>query len=492
LGHGFKKQIILTKKINVGLSDCLSILNDYICLLAFSGTLKGIKMKNILVLGAGKSSPYLIHYLLENSKKYDWFVTVADYDLKAARKSIKDHPRGHAVRFDINDQEMRTSQISKSDVVLNMLSPMFQHQVALSCVRYSKHMVSVSYEDARIRDIEKDAQRKGILILTEMGLDPGIDHMSAASMIEKIRNNGGVVTSFESYGGGLPALDSLINPLKYVISWNPRNVVMAGKTGAQYYKDKKIKIIPHHYVFQHSWPMEIDGLGMMEAYPNRDSLNYKSLYGFENANTVIRGTLRYPGWSETWFQVVRLGLPNEEQRIPDLKNKTWAELTEMFLPLNSIGPDVSQRVANFLNISPTGQIMQNLKWLGLFADEKIGAKVSTSAQAITHLIGKKLELTNDARDMVVLVHRMKVKYPKSDKVDEEYNATMIYNGEKGGFTAMAKSVGLPVGIVAKLLLTDQLPLTGCHIPMHPAIYRPVLKELAENGLEFIERVIPKK
>ncbi len=449
-------------------------------------------MKNILVLGAGKSTPYLIHYLLENAENYDWFVTVADRDLNAAQESIKGHPRGVAILFDINDQEMRTSQISKSDIVLNMLSPMFQHQVALTCVQYGKHMISVSYEDARIRDIEKDAQRKGILILTEMGLDPGIDHMAAASMIEDIRNRGGVVTSFESYGGGLPALDSLINPLKYVISWNPRNVVMAGESGAQYYKNNKIKIIPHHYVFQHSWPMEIDGLGQMEAYPNRDSLNYKSLYGFENAETVIRGTLRYPGWSETWFQIVRLGLPNEQQRIPDLKNKSWSDLTEMFLPLNSIGPDITQRVANFLNISPTGQIMQNLQWLGLFSDEKIGVNVSTAAEAMTHLLGKKLELTDDARDMVVLVHRMHVKYPKTQKGDEEYNATMIYNGERGGFTAMAKSVGLPAGIVAKLLLTDQLPLTGCHIPMHPAIYRPVLKELAEFGLEFSEKVVPKK
>ena len=449
-------------------------------------------MKNILVLGAGKSAPYLIHYLLKNAEKHDWFVTVADRDLNAARNGIKNHPRGSAILFDINNQEMRIAQIAKNDIVLNMLSPMFQHQVALSCVQFGRHMISVSYEDERIRDIEKDAQRKGILILTEMGLDPGIDHMSAASMLEDIRSRGGIVTSFESYGGGLPALDSLNNPLKYVISWNPRNVVMAGESGAQYYKDKKIKIIPHHYVFLHSWPIEIDGLGMMEAYPNRDSLNYKSLYGFDKADTVIRGTLRYPGWSETWFQIVRLGLPNEQQRIPNLEFRSWSELTEMFLPLNSTGPNVSQRVANFLNISPTGQIMQNLQWLGLFSDEKIGVKVATSAEAMTHLLGKKLELTSDIRDMVVLFHRMHVKYPKSNKVDEEYNATMIYNGERGGFTAMSKSVGLPAGIVAKLLLTDKLKLTGCHIPMHPDIYRPVLKELAANGLKFTEKVVPKK
>lgn len=181
-------------------------------------------MKNILVLGAGKSTPYLIHYLLEHSQQFDWFVTVADRDLKAARKTIKGHLRGSAILFDINDHEMRSSQILKADIVLNMLSPMFQHQVALSCVQYGKHMISVSYENSRIRDLEKDALRKGILLLTEIGLDPGIDHMSAANMIEDIHKKGGVVDSFESYGGGLPALDSLNNPLKYVISWNPRKI----------------------------------------------------------------------------------------------------------------------------------------------------------------------------------------------------------------------------------------------------------------------------
>jgi len=444
-------------------------------------------MKNVLVLGAGKSSPYLVHYLLQNAEENDWFITVADRNLNAAQALVKNHPRGLAVLFDINDAEMRAAQISKCDIVLNILAPMFQHQIALSCVHFGKHMISVSYQDNRIRDLEKDALRKGILILTEMGLDPGIDHMSAASMINKVRKKGGIINSFESYGGGLPAPDSLINPLKYVISWNPRNVVMAGESGAQYLKDGKIKIIPHHSVFLHSWPMEVTGIGTLEAYPNRDSLNYKNLYGFEKAHTVIRATLRYPGWSETWLQVVKLGMTNEDQRIPNLKDTSWAELTEMFLPLNSQGPNIVQRVANFLNISPTGQIMQNLQWLGLFSKEKIGIEVETSTQALTHLLAEKLHLSNNARDMVIIMHRMEVFYPDTKK-SEQHIATMIQNGEQGGFTAMAKSVGLPAGIVAKLILTDQLPLTGCHIPIHPAIYEPVLKGLSESGLSFEEVV----
>lgn len=445
-------------------------------------------MKNILVLGAGKSAPYLVHYLLQNAKENDWFVTVADRDLKAARKLVKQHSRGDAILFDINDQEMRSSQIAKSDIVLNILSPMFQHQVAMSCLLYGKHMISVSYQDSRIRDMENDALRKGILILTEIGLDPGIDHMSAASLIAKVRKKNGIINSFESYGGGIPAPDSLSNPLKYVISWNPRNVVMAGESGAQYLKAGKIKIIPHHSVFIHSWPMKVKGLGMLEAYPNRDSLNYKNLYAFEKAHTVIRGTLRYPGWSETWLQIVRLGMTNEEQRIPNLKNISWADLTEMFLPLNSQGPNIDQRVANFLNLSPTGQIMQNLEWLGLFSNEKIGIDVETSAQALTHLLNKQLKLKKDTRDMVIIMHLMEVSFPGKNKPDERYTSTMIHYGENGGFTAMAKSVGLPAGIATKLILTNKLPLTGCHIPTHPAIFVPILKGLAENGLTFEESV----
>ncbi len=443
--------------------------------------------RNVLVLGAGQSSPFLIKYLLDNAEENNWFVTVGDRDLKLAQSRIKNHPRGLALRFDINDSEMRKSQISKADVVVNMLAPMFQEMVALECVHHNSHMISVSYEGRRIRDLETDAQRKGLLILTEIGLDPGIDHMAAAAMIDTIREKEGVVKSFESYGGGLPALDSLINPLKYVISWNPRNVVMAGESGAQYLKNGKIKIIPHHYVFLHSWNMEVDGLGVMEAYPNRDSLNYKSLYGFESAETVIRGTLRYPGWSETWFQIVRLGLPNEEQIIPDLKSYSWAELTEMFLPMQASGATIEERTANYLGLSPTGAIMSNLRWLGLFSTEKIGVDVETSTEAMTHLINTKLKLTPEARDMVVLVHRMRVEYPGSD-IKELHTASMIHNGERGGYTAMSKTVGLPAAIVAKLLMRHELPLTGCHIPTHPAIYQPVLRELKEHGIAFNEKV----
>jgi len=448
-------------------------------------------MKNIFVIGAGQSSPYLISYLLDNAEKYDWFVTVGDYNQKLAESRVNHHPRGAAIFFDVNDSEMRSNYISKSDVVVNMLAPRFQHLVALTCSRFGRHMISVSYEDRRIRDLEQDAIRKGVLILTEIGLDPGIDHMSAADMVDRIRKKGGIIKSFESYGGGLPAPDSIKNPLKYVISWNPRNVVMAGEHGAQYLEQGKIKIIPYHNVFRRTWILDVEDIGTMEAYPNRDSLKYQEQYGFTHADTVIRGTIRYPGWSETWYYIQRLGLPNETLRIPNLSERTYADLTEMFLPLNVTGGSLEKRVAQFLSISPTGKIMENLRWLGLFSEEKIKLPLETAAEVMTHLLSDKLRLTNDVRDMVILLHRVLAVYPKEGNREEEITSTMIHYGERAGFSSMAKSVGLPAALIVKLILTQQLPITGCHIPTHPAIYKPVLKELAKEGFVFKDKVIKK-
>ena len=351
-------------------------------------------------------------------------------------------------------------------------------------------MISVSYQDRRILELEQDAHRRGVLLLTEIGLDPGIDHMSAAQLVHRLREKNGIIRTFQSYGGGLPAPDTIDNPMKYVVSWNPRNVVMAGENGAQYLEDGKIKIIPYHNVFQHTWSVDVPGIGLMEAYPNRDSLYYQEQYGFSDAETVIRGTLRYPGWSETWFYIVRLGLPNEKLTIPNLAEKTYAELTEMFLPADTTSGDLEQRVANFLNISPTGQIMGNMRWLGLFSDEKIGLNIETSAGVMTHLLSKKLQLNDDAHDMVILQHKIEVEYPNENNRRERILSTMIHYGEKAGFSSMAKSVGLPAAIVAKLLLLGKLPLTGCHIPTNQEIYNPVLNELAEEGFKFTEIITP--
>lgn len=447
-------------------------------------------MKRILVLGAGQSAPYLIQYLLDHAEQYDWFVTVGDRDLELAQKRVKSHPRGNAIFFDINDGELLVAQVKRADVVVYMLPPRFQAIVARECIDYNTHMITVSYRDRQLRDFHNDAMRRDVLILSELGLDPGIDHMSAMSVISRIHDNGGSVVGFCSYGSGIPAPDSLNNPLRYVITWNPRNVAMAGELGAQYLEEGKIKIVPWHHLFRHTWQVNVDGIGILEAYPNRDSMSYQRTFGLKNTRTMIRGTLRWPGWCETWLQIVRLGLPNENMRIPNLSELSYRDVVAMFLPHVAPTVDLEDRVANFLQISPTGRIMENLRWFGLFSDEKIGVDGESGADMLVHMLRTKLPLTPDARDMVVLVHELDVEYPEENNRTEKIISTFVHYGERGGFTAMAKAVGLPAAVVTKMVLQGQIQLTGCHIPTHPSIYEPVLNELGQMDMRFVENVIP--
>ncbi|MEN8194109.1 MAG: saccharopine dehydrogenase C-terminal domain-containing protein [Bacteroidota bacterium] len=444
-------------------------------------------MKNVLILGAGQSSPFLIMYMLEQAEKHDWFVTVADYDYDSACEKVCDHPKGKAVQFDVNDENLRNSLIEQSDIVLNFLAPPYQYLIAIDCLTHSKHVISASYENSRVGLLNDDAKRKGILILNEMGLDPGIDHMSATAIIQGIRDKGGYISSFISYGSGVPAPEVQSNPLNYCITWNPRNVVMAGDVGALYMEDGKMKVLPYDQLFNQTWEVEVDGVGTFEAYPNRDSLVYKDIFKFSKVDTMIRGTLRYPGWSETWAQIVKLGFPNEYLKIPNLPEMTYREFTEMFLPMTFNGSQVEQRVANFLKISPTGKIMGNLRWLGLFSDEVIGGNVTTAAEVMQKILVEKMPLPSGKRDMVMLVHDIIAEYPEQNK-REKHIATLVDYGEPDGITAIAKTVGAPAGIAAKLILLGELNLTGTHIPTHPEICDKVLKELETLNLKFVEKV----
>jgi saccharopine dehydrogenase (NADP+, L-glutamate forming)/spermidine synthase len=335
-----------------------------------------------------------------------------------------------------------------------------------------------------MKDLDKDAGRHGLIILNEMGLDPGIDHMSAVEVITDIRERGGRVESFKSYGGGLPAPDADLNPLRYAITWNPRNVVMAGEWGATYLVDGKFKMLPAHEVFQRTWSVEVDGIGRLEAYPNRDSIYYKNLLGLNHAHTMIRGTMRFPGWCETWLQIVRLGLPNEKLRLPDVERLTYRDLTEMFLPAHMDKGSLKARVADFLKISPTGKIMKNLEWLGLFSQDDIPARAETVTDVMIDLLKRKMPLPPGKRDMVIIMHEIEARFPGPPEKGERITSTMVQFGEPGGATAMSKTVGLPAAIAAILILTGEIDLTGCQLPTHPDIYTKVLKELRNSGIEF--------
>ena len=444
-------------------------------------------LKQILVLGAGQSAAYLIFHLLGLAHDHGWFVTVGDLDLDLARARVAEHAHGKAIYSDVKNETLRSGQIAAADVVINMLPAAHQGLVAWDCVNHGRHMLSVSYRDRAVRDLGPDAHRKGVLLLCELGLDPGIDHMSAMALIRRLHADGGRIRGFRSYGSGIPAHDQPQNPLRYVITWNPRNVVMAGYDGAQYMENGKIKLVPYHQVFHHTWTVDVDGVGTLEAYPNRDSMAYRESFGLHHAETMIRGTLRHQGWSETWSQIVRLGLPNETLRIPGLRERTYREVIEMFLPLNFAEARIEQRVAGYLGISPTGRIMENLRWLGIFSDQKVVAREDTAASMMAHVLQEKLPLTHEMRDLVILVHEMEVEYPEGGRAPEKITSTLVSKGEAGGFSAMSKTVGLPTAIAAKLLLEGRLPLTGSQIPTHPSIYEPVLADIESFGLAFAER-----
>ncbi len=444
-------------------------------------------MKKILILGAGQSAPYLISYLLDEAKKNEWEVTVCDMNLELAESRINGHPNGKAMKFDVNDEQMRNNQIKNTDVVVNFLAPKFQYMIALDCLLFGKHVITASYEHPNIPDLNNDALKKEILILNEMGLDPGIDHMSAMKVINDIREKGGHIKSFVSYGSGIPAPEVKSNPLDYCITWNPRNIAMSGESGAQYMEKGKIKQLSRRGIFLRTWDVDVEGIGRLEAYPNRDSLVYIDMFELNYVKTMIRGTLRYPGWSETWNQIVKLGMPNETLKVPGLADMTYAEFTEMFLPLNSSGSRLESRVAGILGISPTGSILNNLRYLGLFNDEKIGGDVRTSTDVLVKLLNKKLPLPKGARDVVILQHEILAQYTEEKNRREKIISTLIEYGEPDGFTAISKTVGLPAAIAVKLLMTGKLEVRGCRIPINREIYTPVLNELEKEGIKFKEK-----
>ncbi len=445
-------------------------------------------MKRILVVGAGQSSPYLIRWLLERAGARRWHVTVADTDEAAARARVDGHAHATAIRLDVADPQERSTRFAAADVVVNLLPPQFELPVAWSCVEHRTPMLTASYLDPKVAALDEDARERGVLLLAELGLDPGIDLMSTMELLKQIREDGGRVVSYESYGSGVPDPASVDNPFNYAITWNPRNVVMAGQEGALFRRDGRLRAAPPSRLFRTTWPVDVPGVGAMEAYPNRDSLRYVDPFELEDCPTVIRGTLRFPGWCDTWHQVVRLGLPLETLRVPGLDALSWRDLVAAFLP--DIDPataddeEVRDATARFLGLDPDDVVMDRLEWLGLFGDKPIGAGVGTPAEALIRLLRDRLRLAPTGRDLVILLHRLA--YERPDGTRGMVTSTLKEWGEPGGTTAMARTVGLPLALAVERILTGELSLTGVHTPTHPMVYRPLLEALAQHGVRFEE------
>ena len=443
-------------------------------------------MKNILVLGAGRTVPSLIDYLINQTTEFDFIVRLADVSESQAREKSEGYSNVQAVRFDVKDSEQLRNEISQSDLVISLLPVRFHVEVAKVCLTSRKDLLTASYVSSEMKALNEDAEDKGILFLNECGLDPGIDHMTAMAALDHIRlEQGGLVKSFMSYTGGLVAPDSDNNPWHYKFTWNPRNVVLAGTETAQFIRNGRYKYIPYHRLFSRLTEVEIDGYGDFEAYANRDSLKYRELYGLQEIETMIRGTLRRPGFCQAWNVLVQLGLTDDSYKLGDLGRMTYRDFVNTFLYYHPT-KSVEDKLSDYLNIDPANEIMDKLKWLGLFDHTSIGLEQESPAAVLQHLLEKKWKLDPDDKDMIVMQHQ--IGYELNGK-SQNLTTSLVVLGEDQRFTAMSKTVGWPLAIAARLILSGKLVDKGVRVPVTAQYYKPILNELRRMGVDIIEKQV---
>jgi len=439
-------------------------------------------MKNILLIGAGRSASNLIQYFLKNGIENNWFLTVCDLNLELAQSKIKGFANAKAVEFDINNVTQRQLLIQSSDIVVSML-PAFMHlNVAKDCLTFKKNMVTASYVSDEMKEMNELVEKAGLLFMNEIGLDPGIDHLSAIKIINDLKEKGAEISDFESYTGGLVAPESDNNPWHYKFSWNPRNVVLAGQgPAAKFLHNNNLKFIPYHKLFERFESLEIPEYGIFEGYANRDSLKYKSAYGLENAATFVRGTLRKDGYCGSWNILVQLGLTDDSYQIENLHQLTWNEFLNSFIP-EKIKGNTRERLAQYLSISQTNYI-NNIEWLGLFSNEKIPLQKASPAFALQCLLEQKWKLEPNDKDMIVMWHQFKYRLNNENHKLQSY---LVVKGDDETYTAMSKTVGLPLAICTKLILEGKINLKGVQMPLQKEVYEPILNELEQFGIAFEE------
>jgi len=440
-------------------------------------------MENILVIGAGLSSSYLIKYLLEQANTYNWQITLVDNNIEAAQSKIANHPKAKALILNANNNLEVEQLVSVNDLIISLLPAAMHINVARICVKLKKHLITASYVSKEMQSLHNEALESDVILLNECGLDPGIDHLSAMKLIDGIKAKGGSIDIFKSFCGGLVAPEFDDNPWNYKFTWNPRNVVVAGQSTAQYLENDEIKFIPPQRIFNQTEEVNIEGLGEFESYANRDSLGYIKPYGIEESHTVLRGTLRKKGYAKSWNNLVKLGLTDDSFIVHNTNELTYRELLSAFTPGNDLSM-LEERVCLFLNLTPEHEDYKKLVWLGLFNDIKINLPEASPAFILQQLLQQKWKLQKGELDMIVMYHEIEASYP--DK-KEKISSALIVKGENEVLTAMSKTVGLPMAIAAKLMMLGDVKLRGVVIPTMPELYNPILSELAEYGISFTEK-----
>ena len=436
-------------------------------------------MKKILILGAGLVAKPLVRYLLDQP---DFKVEVASRTVSKAVKLIDSHPDGEAKELNLKDEEGLKKEIADSDLIISMVPYGFHPTVAKFCIDFGKHMVTTSYVSEAMQNLDSEAKNAGILILNEVGLDPGIDHMEAMRIIHEVEEKGGEIQSFTSFCGGLPAPEANTNPFGYKFSWSPIGVLLAGKNSAQYLKDGQQVLIPAEDLFKDYAIIKIEGLVEFEGYPNRNSLPYIQLYGIQSTGTVLRGTLRNKGWCPTMKKMVDLQLLDEEE-------KEWGDITYKDfirrLMDNPAEEDIKKALGAHLSIEEDSDIIQRLEWLGLLSDEAITVSKGSALDILGARMLEKLQYEEGERDMIILQHQFIASYPDDKK--EKITSTLIDFGIPDGDSSMARTVGLPAAIATRLILEGKIEMTGVHIPIIPKIYTPILQELKGMDITFKEK-----
>ncbi len=442
-------------------------------------------MKKVLVLGAGLVTRPLVRYLLDQP---DIHVTVASRTVSKADALVGGHPKGTTMTLLADDTEKLAKVVGEHDLAVSLLPAPLHPIVADLCIKNRKHMVTTSYVSEKMNALDGPARDAGVMILNEIGVDPGIDHMSAMRIIDDVNKRGGKVVSFKSYCGGLPAPQDNDNPFGYKFSWSPRAVCTAGKNPGRFLENGKQVDIPGPELFTCVHPMHVEGIGDLEAYPNRDSLGYIDVYGLEGIETMFRGTFRYPGWCETLKKIVDLGLL-EETPVTYPAGTTYAQYLASFLKSPPTG-DVRKDVAAQLNLDSVSPILDRLEWLGLFSNETIAIteKQTTPLDVLAARLLEKMPYKPGERDMIVLCHYFIARFPSAP--DERITSTMVDYGIPGGDSSMARTVSLPAAIGAKLILTGKIMLPGVHVPVKKEIYNPVLDELTTLDIRCVEKTEP--
>jgi len=437
------------------------------------------------VLGAGKSTSVLIPYLLENSEKENIQLTIGDLDIEQAKKLYADHESCKVISLDISNKISREKSIEQSDIVISMLPARFNIEVAKDCIKFKKSLVSASYVTKDMMALDKEVKENGLVFMNEMGLDPGIDHMSAMQVIDRIRDKGGKMLLFESFCGGLVAPESDTNLWNYKFTWEPRNVVLSGQFGeAVFIQEGKFKSIPYQKLFKRTEYIQIDGHGKFEAYANRNSLDYRSIYGLEDILTLYRGTIRRVGFSRAWDMFVQLGMTSDAYELQDTKNMSYRQFVNTFLPYSD-SDSVEIKMRHNLKIDQDDIMWDKLLDLDLFNDDKfIGIENATPARALQKILSDTWTLAENDKDMIVMYHRFGYELNGEKKLIE---SSMVNIGKDQSQTAMSKTVGLPVAMVSLAILNGKVSTTGVQIPIKKEVYEPILKEMESYGITFEEK-----